>query len=81
MLTVQRALAEAETGDQQTHQQQDAAVPKASARVTVTDAAKPVKDSKHSKPLRTYGQKKAKADPAATPDLAADFLALIGGRK
>ena len=77
---LQRDLVEAETGDQQ----QGAAIPKASAMVRAADAAKPAKDSKQRKTLRTYGQKKAKADPAAehaTPDLAADFLALLGGKK
>ena len=39
---------------------------------------------RHRKVLRTYGQKKAKADSAAenaTATLSSDFLALVGGKQ
>lgn len=39
---------------------------------------------KHKRVLRTYGQKKAKADSSAdhaTATLSSDFLALIGGQR
>ena len=46
--------------------------------------AVPASHSAQRKTLRTYGQKKAKADPAAeqaTASLPADFLALVGGKR
>ncbi len=45
-------------------------------------AAKPT--DRHRKVLRTYGQKKAKADSAAenaATTLSSDFLALVGGKQ
>lgn len=85
---MQRAEAEADTPAQQEGSAQlqklrqeflgtpaDAAVPAAKAAA--------VSDTKHRKALRAYGQKKAKADPAAEggATLPSDFLALIGGSR
>lgn len=45
-------------------------------------AAEPI--DRHRKVLRTYGQKKAKADSAAenaATTLSSDFLALVGGKQ
>ena len=51
----------------------------------MTDADTNAKSSnKHKRILRTYGQKKAKADSSAdhaTPTLSSDFLALVGGQR
>lgn len=46
--------------------------------------AKAESGSKHKRVLRTYGQKKAKADSSAddaTATLTPDFLALVGGQR
>ena len=80
---MQRGVTAAELTGQQADHQQDRLVQKMPATIAA-DVAKSTDQMKQRKVLRTYGQKKAKADSAAesaSPNLPADFLALVGGKK
>ena len=85
---MQRAVADTDTPAQQVGSTQQQRLQKESlggpadvAGPAVMAAA--VSDSRQRKALRAYGQKKAKADPAAEggATLPSDFLALIGGSR
>lgn len=86
VLCLQRDSADADAPGRNAAEQQRAAISESDAKPAggAADTAAPAHHSKQRKTLRTYGQKKAKADPAAeqtSASLTADFLALIGGKR
>lgn len=74
--------ADGTVGKQNVRQQVTAEISRSEGKQKVAGTAEPT--DRHRRILRTYGQKKAKADSAAdnaTATLSSDFLALIGGKR
>lgn len=81
-----RCVLQREGVSEETAGQPDASQPPAAGAGEKLSKQKPAAEpiDRHRKVLRTYGQKKAKADSAAenaTTTLSSDFLALVGGKQ